>query len=271
MNSKESIKNELKSKLNVGRYILRVETAIHKKLSDDEIERFKKDDDFQMFLKNYSSIQDQYNSWYTSLLPSIRVIAPERYDEFVSYYNKLDKRKASDITHLNYTISDYLIGLTVTRGYQNEEVVNGFSVFTSKFQIQLSILSSCIEHIDSSLNNIEGVLLSALFDSELEAARDLLKKNHSRASGAVVGVTLESHLRKVCKTHSLKLTKKNPTIADFNDKIRESGVIDTITWRLIQRLGDIRNLCVHSKDREPTKDEVNDLIIGTEKLIAELY
>lgn len=270
MRTKTSIKDELKSKLKIGRYLLYTEAFITKNLSDENLKKLKESDDFQTFIKKYTSLQEQYNSWYTSVLPSIRIIAPERYDDFVSYY-KLDKRKTSDITYLNYTISDYLIGLTITSGYEKKEVVNGFSAFMAKFQNQLSILSSCIEHIDSVLSNIEGVLQSELFQNELEAARDLLKKNHIRASGAIVGVTLESHLGKVSKNHSLKLTKKNPTIADYNDALKDCGTIDTPTWRLIQRLGDIRNLCVHSKDREPTKDEVNDLIIGTEKLIAELY
>jgi hypothetical protein len=43
------------------------------------------------------------------------------------------------------------------------------------------------------------------------------------------------------------------------------------TWRLIQRLGDIRNLSAHSKEREPTKDEIEDMIRGCEKLIAEVF
>ena len=54
-------------------------------------------------------------------------------------------------------------------------------------------------------------------------------------------------------------------------ELKRNEIIDVPTWRLIQRLSDIRNLSVHAKEREPTKDEILDLIIGCEKLIAELF
>ncbi|MBU1014086.1 MAG: hypothetical protein KKG99_13890 [Bacteroidetes bacterium] len=135
---------------------------------------------------------------------------------------------------------------------------------------QIEILNSCLDIIDSKLADIEGILQSELFENELETAKDILKKKHIRVAGALAGVTLESHLKKVCKNHNLKFRKPNPTIVDFNEELKKQESIDLTTWRLIQRLGDIRNLCVHAKEREPTKDEVEDLIRGCEKLIAEL-
>lgn len=49
------------------------------------------------------------------------------------------------------------------------------------------------------------------------------------------------------------------------------NVIEVSIWRSIQRLGDIRNLCGHNKDREPLKDEVEELIYGTDKLTKTVY
>ena len=66
------------------------------------------------------------------------------------------------------------------------------------------------------------------------------------------------------------MKKKNPTIADFNDALKDNAY-DVVEWRRIQRLGDIRNLCDHSKDREPTKDEVEELISGTERTIKTVF
>mgnify|MGYP003576040334 FL=1 len=84
-------------------------------------------------------------------------------------------------------------------------------------------------------------------------------------------MTLEIHLGKVCSNHNINFRKQNPTIADFNEELRKNEIIDVPTWRLIQRLGDIRNMSVHSKEREPSKSEIGDLIKGVEKLISELY
>jgi len=47
--------------------------------------------------------------------------------------------------------------------------------------------------------------------------------------------------------------------------------IETPTWRFIQHLSDLRNLCDHNKDREPTKDEVNELIVGVTKITKTLF
>ena len=56
-----------------------------------------------------------------------------------------------------------------------------------------------------------------------------------------------------------------------NDALKEGGVIDIPQWRFIQRLGDLRNLCDHNKDREPTKDEVAELIDGVDKLTKTVF
>lgn len=161
-------------------------------------------------------------------------------------------------------------GIRIVNNYSRTEVFDSFNRFSVNFQNQIGILSSCIPRLDSILTNIEGVLQSELFEGELESAKDLLSKNHIRASGALAGVTLETHLPKVCKAHSITIKKTNPTISDYNEELKSKRVIDIPTWRLIQRLGDIRNLAVHSKEREPAKDEIDDLIRGCEKLIAEL-
>jgi hypothetical protein len=63
----------------------------------------------------------------------------------------------------------------------------------------------------------------------------------------------------------------HPTISDFNELLKGGDVIDLVMWRFIQHLGDIRNLCDHGKDREPTKDEVLELIDGVDKVIKTVF
>lgn len=213
-------------------------------------------------------VQADYQSWYSKALKVIEQLLPDRLDEFVEQY-KVEKRK--EIVYTTYGISDYLLGIRVTRGYPKEDVVDALSAFMSKFQHQLFILNSAKDRLDSLLSNIEGVLQAELFDTELSTAEDLLKKKHFRASGAVAGVTLESHLATVTRNRGIKFRKKTPGLSDFNQALKDKEVIDTPTWRLVQRLADIRNLCVHAKDREPTQDEVNDLIVGTKKIIGIVF
>lgn len=249
-NSDQRIKMELSALSNEGLEILLYETEE----KDKKVKKAEQDDS----QKPLPTIM-RYQSWYTKALPVVRQLIPERYQEFQEQY-RLEKRKDKEISFLTYTISDYLIGLRITRGWEKDEVVNPLSAFASKFQHQLTILGSAQDRVDYILADIQGVLQAELFDSELEAANELLKKNHLRPAGALAGVTLESHLSRVATNHNIKIGKKNPAISDFNDGLKNNNVYDVPDWRFIQRLGDIRNLCVHPKERDPTKEEVDELI-----------
>ena len=108
-------------------------------------------------------------------------------------------------------------------------------------------------------------------DSDIASAKELSRAGHLRAAGVVCGVVLENHLQMVAEHHQITSRKKNIAISDANDTLKEKAVYDVPIWRLIQRLADIRNLCAHSKEREPSPGEVDDLIIGTEKVIKEVF
>jgi len=224
----------------------------------------KLDKDVQELIKS-SSFKDKYNSWYNESLAVIKQLMPERLDDFVAYY-KLPKRKEYD--YETYTISDYLIGLVKTRGSQY--VFKPSSIIT-KYSQQYQILKSLETRFESSLFNIKQLLQADLFDSEIDAARELCKKGFYRAAGAICGVVIEKHLSEVCIQREIKVSKKNPAINDYNQLLKDNYVIDTPTWRYIQRLGDLRNLCDHKKIEEPTEDNIKDLIEGTDKVIKTVY
>lgn len=208
-----------------------------------------------------------YQRWYTVAVQLIKAIAPERAAEFVELYKADPRRKHTDWR--NYAIEDYILGM-VCLDWSGENSFEPDSVFSAKFQSQLMILESAVESMDSKLRDIRSALQFELFDDELAAASDLLKKGHLRAAGAVAGVVLEGHLGEVCNLHNVTFRKKNLTISEYNDALKDGSIIDVPMWRYIQRLGDIRNLSVHQKDRDPKKDEIEDLIIGTKKIIAEV-
>jgi hypothetical protein len=87
----------------------------------------------------------------------------------------------------------------------------------------------------------------------------------------MAGVVIEKHLAQVCVNHEQPLRKSRPTISDMNDLLKNANVLDIPTWRQIQRLADIRNLCDHDGNREPSRDEVEELISGVDKLSKTLY
>lgn len=206
----------------------------------------------------------EYQKWYSKALKAVASLGSDRYAEFRNYYEIDPKRKT--ISYGTFVIQDFMKGI-VPGGYKN---------FDSRRQVatcflnQLTILKSIENRIDSVISNIEGELYAELQDSELMVARQLAKVSH-RAAGALVGVVIEGHLQKVAVNHCINIPKKSPTISDLNDPLKSAGVLDTSAWRKIAYLADIRNLCSHKKDLEPTKAQVEELIQGAEWLAKNVF
>jgi hypothetical protein len=223
-------------------------------------------DKYEEYRKNIPPFRRKYQHWYSEARSVIKQLLPDRLNDFVRHYEKPKSRK--EIVASNYVIEDYLNGLSVT---QAGAKVVGPDAAIPAFEQQVNILKSLERRFKSTLFDIRQLVQADLFDSELDAAKELLKNGFLRAAGAVAGVVLEKHLGQVCANHSVPITKKHPGISDLNDLLKNSGVIDTARWRLIQHLADLRNLCDHNKTKEPKEDDVDDLIAGTEKIVKTLF
>jgi len=214
------------------------------------------------FLKSLPSFAGTYQMWYSEAKVLIRQLLPERLEDFARHYEKPKSRK--QITSENYSIEDCLQGLTVSRG--DHQKIAGPDAAIPLFRQQLGILRSAKGRFESSLFNIQQLVQADVFDSELSAAQELVKHKFTRAAGALAGVVLERHLAQVCSAHKVKVAKNSPTIAELNNALKEASVIDIPQWRFVQHLADIRNLCSHNKESEPSAEQVNDMVSGVGKV-----
>ena len=139
------------------------------------------------------------------------------------------------------------------------------------FENQLGIVRAAKIRFESSLFDIKQLVQADLFDFELDTSRELNKRGFTRGAGAIAGVVLESHLSQVCENHKIKVRKKNPTINDFNQPLKDNNVIEMKDWRFIQHLADLRNLCDHKKKKEPTKEDIEELINGVDKITKTIF
>jgi hypothetical protein len=215
------------------------------------------------------TFERKYQSWYTEATAVIRQLIPDRLTEFHELYKGDGKRKATTVQ--TYHIQDWLNGVRSDTSYTGDKYYDVFAIIAMRFRTQLSILQAVRTRFESSLHDIRQLVQADLFDSELDAARELLKSGFLRAAGAVAGVVIEKHLGQVVINHSLNIRKQHPTISDFNDLLKANAVLDVPAWRNVQRLGDLRNLCDHNKHRDPTKEEIQELIDGIEKLTKTLF
>lgn len=210
----------------------------------------------------------EYQNWYTRALRVVEILSNDRLEEFVGYYKIDPKRK--ELYDRNYVIQDFIMGTGAATDFLDGPSWDTNAITAARFYNQLQILQSLETRIDSVLSDVQGSLLSELRDKELATAEELLKVN-MRAAGSLAGVILENHLQKVMQNHHIPVSKKNPTISEMNNLLKSNEIYDLPTWKKVEYLGSIRNLCSHKKEREPKKEEVEELIAGVNKVIKETY
>ncbi|MBI1779609.1 MAG: hypothetical protein HYR63_30115 [Proteobacteria bacterium] len=221
--------------------------------------------------KTAVNFESTYQGWFSEGCAAFRQIMPERLDEFESHYRPDPKRRTRDFDAGTYTIQDWILGLASPTDPFSQKIFDEPTVVAKRLQIQIHMLRALQSRFESSLFEIRRIVQADLFDSEIDVARELLKNGFGRAAGVVAGVVVEKHLAEVCVAHQIVIRKKAPTVADLNNALKDVSVVDTPTWRSIQRWADIRNVCAHNKGREPREDEVSELIDGAEKLMKTLF
>jgi len=265
----EKFKDELEKLIAFGGNL---QNAINKECHPEEFEEamqkaFPKKKERDAFVSSIASFKAEYQTWYSEAKALVSQLLPHRLDDFVRHYQKPKPRK--EIDYESYRIEDYFQGLTITRGLGDKVV--GPKAAIPHFDQQFAILKSVKPRFESSLFEIQQLVQADLFDSELDAARELYKKKFYRAAGALAGVVLESHLGQVCQDKGIKFRKKKLSISDFNDALKQNGSIAVPDWRFIQHLGDLRNLCDHKKPDDPTSEQIKDLIDGVQKVSKTIH
>ena len=239
--------------------------------TDDELAGSVGKEKAKAILGELPDFKLDYQAWYSEALALVRQILPDRLQDFISYYEYPSVRK--EITHQNYMIRDYLQGLQITKEsvFEEKEVIVDGSSAIPEFRQQLNIIKATKATLTSALIDLTLLIQADLFDSETESARALAKAGYFRAAGAICGVVIEKHLKQVCVNHSIRIRKKRPTIFDLIQILRDKDTISVPQWRFVQHLSDIRNICDHDKGKEPTKEEIADLISGTEKILKTVF
>lgn len=195
----------------------------------------------------------KYNKWYSISLPAVRQLAPDRVEDFEKCF-----RGAEEEQSISTYFASALTDNTVARNLLQKRAAGLLS-------IQHGIIASLESRLSSALTDIRSVLQADLFDSELDATKNLLSNGHVRAAGSLAGVVLEGHLKNLCIKYQVQLPKPNPALSDYYQELYKSKIIDNTQRTRLQYLGTIRNLCSHKKDSEPTEQEVSDLIAETHK------
>ena len=188
-----------------------------------------------------------YQIWYSKAEALIKEYLYDRKDEFTREYDEilclLQLRKNWDTVYVHSIIKE----------------------FTDRFDTQKNLISSLPKVFEIQNIKLRKSISADLVESELDEAGLLLEHDFVRAAGAVAGVALERYLKTLCdiSTPPVEYDNKKDTISLLATKLRNNGHLSETERKKIEYLGDIRNKCDHSKEEEPTKEEVKELIRKT--------
>jgi hypothetical protein len=170
----EKYKNALDKLIEEGGLLF---DAMKSECSPDEFEKQSKeiDGEYLDYKKIVPNFLMEYQSWYSEALMCVKQLLPDRIKDFTELYRSTIRRK--EINLENYTVSDYLQGFTVKLGGQ---IIKKEYAAIPKFIQQWNILTSIKKRFESSLFDIKQLAQADLFDSELDAARELNEKGFTR-------------------------------------------------------------------------------------------
>jgi hypothetical protein len=141
--------------------ILRVCTPEQRKECEDVLSKAK------------ANFEGNYQKWYTEAHAVLKQLVPDRLEEFIRLYHGDGKRKQIDSA--SYHIQDWLTGVRAGKNHAGQKCYNDGAIVAMRFKTQLEILESVESRFESSLFDIAQLVRADLFDSELDAARELAK------------------------------------------------------------------------------------------------
>lgn len=208
---------------------------------------------------------NNYQQWYSKACLVVEKILPLRFQDFLSYYEYKEQRNG--INKANYRIYDFLHGIPILALTPRSTTIS----VAPHFQQQLGILKAAKEMLSSKLLDLKALVQADLFDSEIDAAKELAKKGFLKETGAICGVIIEKHLHSLCERHNITITKKDPGISDLCAILRSNDIIDLPQERFIMSCADIRNICDHYKKIEVTQTQIDNLLNDTKRIIDTIY
>jgi hypothetical protein len=213
--------------------------------------------------------REKYLSWYFQSSNAIKFLSPTTYNNFIEVYQE-KRSESKKITTSNYRLENYLKNeqLTNINNTDFEEEFERVRIAKNLFKLQQLIIKAIIDNFDSISFNYENNLFLSFQEANIFVAQELLDNDFIRAAGAICGVIIEKQL----KQRLLPFNEKaySLTLNTLNQQCKNTELYTETTRKRIMLYSDIRNLCDHKNNIEPTKQLVQDLIDGTKWVLTNI-
>ncbi len=195
-----------------------------------------------------------YQKYFSAGLLFIKDFLPDKETEFSDCYEGKEYRDIEGVM-------DYL---QFRRSQYKNDKTEIIKKFTSRFEIQRSILLAVPFVAKIKEKNLREIISTDFIEREIEQSEYLFKIKCYRAAGALAGVALEQYLKTQCEKFEIDCKKKD-TIEPLVQKLYENNRIDLSIMKRIQHLASIRDKCAHPSDVE--MGEIKELIEGVKRII----
>ncbi|XZE52557.1 hypothetical protein SH139x_004258 [Planctomycetaceae bacterium SH139] len=115
------------------------------------------------------------------------------------------------------------------------------------------------------LFNLQSLVKAEVFDDMLEQAAALLKAGYKDPACVVAGVALETTLKDLCTRNSIPHAKLDKMNAD----LAKAGVYNKRMQKQITAWADLRNSAAHGDWSAYTNADVDDMLKGVTRVIAD--
>lgn len=142
----------------------------------------------------------------------------------------------------------------------------GFLGYADKFEDCRGVLRAAKEDFEGGyLFGLRSLVSAELLEDALEQAQELLKADYKDPACVVAGVALETALREICAREGIGQGKLN----SMNTELCKAGVYNKAMQKQISSWADHRNNAAHGGWDEYTDHDVEDMIRGVSRFIAE--
>ena len=124
------------------------------------------------------------------------------------------------------------------------------------------------------LKSLNDIIQSEVFSDYLEMAEHLLSEGYKDPAAVLIGSTLESHLRELCKTNGIIIEVTNskgnlvPKKADLiNSDLAKASCYSSAYQKQIVAWFSIRNSAAHGKYSDYTNEEIRLMLQGVRQFI----
>lgn len=148
--------------------------------------------------------------------------------------------------------------------------------FESQPKMLLGVLKALREDVaNGHLQTVGELIHAAVFGDFLDQAEHLLGEGYKTPAAVIAGVSLETHLRKLCDKHSIPTEaadskgKLKPKKADtMNAELTKAKVYSGGDQKQVTAWLDKRNDAAHGKDKHVTDPEIRLMIDGIRNFIT---